>query len=112
MNDRLSMRLRTVVLSVIVGTFFVASVRTQDRPTFAGRWTPAGPGSQPAQPLLVGQTETSLTVENWSRSGPSSGIHRWGSDPQLATLPTASWHGAELVVTFPRSHDAARAVRT
>jgi hypothetical protein len=98
------MRLRPSVLGLIVATILVAGARAQERPNFAGRWIPTGPGSQPAQPLLVSQTATTLTVENWSTSGPSSGIHRWGQHPQqlTATMPSG-WDGTTLVITFPVS---------
>ena len=101
------MRLKPSVLGVIVATILVVvtGARAQERPNFAGRWTLTGPGSQLAQPLIVSQTATSLTVENWSTSGPSSGSHRWGPDPQplTTTTPRASWQRTTLVVTFPMS---------
>jgi hypothetical protein len=99
------MRLKPAVLALVVSTFWVGIALAQDRPNFAGRWVPVGPGSQPEQPVIVSQTPTSLTVQNWSKSGPSSGIYQWGPDPQqlAAARPNASWHGATLVVTFPMS---------
>jgi hypothetical protein len=111
------MRLKPVVLALVVSTFWVGTALAQDRPNFAGRWVPAGPGSQPEQPVIVSQAPTSLTVQNWSKSGPSSGIYQWGPDPQqaAATRPGASWHGTTLVVTFPMSvlpNATVRAVRT
>jgi hypothetical protein len=97
------MRLKPAVLAVVVSTFWVGTTLAQDRPNFAGRWIPAGPGSQPEQPVIVTQTPTSLTVQNWSKSGPSSGIYQWGVEPQqlAATRPNASWSGTALVITFP-----------
>lgn len=112
------MRLKSLVLALLVSPFWVGIALAQDRPNFAGRWIPAGPGSQPQQPAIVSQTPTSLTVQNWSKSGPSSGVYQWGPDPQqpAATGPTASWNGATLVVTFPMSAlqnaPAVSAVRT
>jgi hypothetical protein len=99
------MRLKPAVLALVVSTFCAGTALAQDRPNFAGRWIQAGAGSQPEQPVIVSQTPTSLTVQNWSKSGPSSGIYQWGPDPQqpAATRPSASWNGTTLVVAFPMS---------
>ena len=106
------------MLALVVSTFWAGTTLAQDRPNFAGRWNPAGPGSQPEQPVIVSQTPTSLTVQNWSKSGPSSGTYQLGPDPQqpAATTPGASWNGNTLVVIFPMSASpnapAGSAVRT
>jgi hypothetical protein len=99
------MRQASALLALLVSTLWVGIAVAQDRPNFTGRWIPAGPNSQPAQPVIVSQTPTSLMVQNWSKSGPSSGIYAWGPDPQqpAATRPSASWNGTTLVVTFPMS---------
>jgi len=97
------MRLNAAVLALAMSTFWVETALAQDRPNFAGRWIAAGSGSQPEQPVIVSQTPTSLTVQNWSKNGPSSGTYQWGPEPQqlAATRPSASWNGTMLVVTLP-----------
>lgn len=92
---------RAICWVLVVGSLGVALA--QERPNFAGRWMLAGADSQPAQPLIVHQTETALEVENWSRRGPSSGTYEWHTTPALnaASEGSASWNGTTLMVVFP-----------
>jgi hypothetical protein len=112
------MHRKPAVLALVVSTFCAGTALAQDRPNLAGRWIPAGAGSQPEQPVIVSQTPTSLTVQNWSKIGPSSGTYQLGPEPQqpAATTPGAFWNGYTLVVTFAMSAlpnaPAGSAVRT
>jgi hypothetical protein len=97
------MRLRLAVLALIIVAGLIEAARTQDLPNLAGRWIPVGSSSQPPQPLMVSQTEMSITVQNWSKTGPSSGSYQWGLDSQRSAgeEPRAAWNGTTLVVTLP-----------
>lgn len=117
-DGRLLLHLRLVLIGLIVSTILTGAVRAQERPNFAGRWLPAGAGTQPDQPLIVSQTATSVSVENWSTSGPASGTYGWGVDAERATTktPRVSWEGTTLVVVFPMTTwpgpAGVRAIRT
>ena len=87
-----------------VGLLFAASVvalLAQQHPSFSGRWGLAGVEGQPSQPLIIRQTTTSLEVENWSRSGPSSGIYEWEDAAVSGHTIKATWRGATLVTVVP-----------
>ena len=91
--------------SAIWGALLTALVVTppQELPNFAGRWTLAGDGSHPEQSLIVSQTATSLSVENWSGSGPFRGVYVWPTESQQAgsATPVAKSNGTTFVVVFP-----------
>ena len=93
------------MIGLVVSTILTGAVRAQERPNLAGRWLPVGAGSQPDQPLVVSQTATSISVENWSTRGPTSGTYRWGADaePATTTRPRVSWEGRTLIVLFPKA---------
>jgi len=93
----------SVACAVILTTLMVSVPLGQAPPNFAGRWILAGASSQPAQPLVVNQSATSLSVENWSSSGPRPGVYAWSTDsgPAASATPAASWNGRTLVVVFP-----------
>jgi hypothetical protein len=99
---------RAICGVLVVGALGVALA--QERPNFAGRWILAGADSQPAQPLIVHQTETALEVENWSRRGPSSGTYEWPTTPAPTAIGEASvsWNGTTLVVVVPAARSPAR----
>jgi hypothetical protein len=96
------MRVNVAAVGLILATVLIGIARAQERPNLTGRWVPAGSDSQPVQPLVVTQTATSITVKNWSTSGPSSGMYQWNLDPEPATTitPSASWKDDTLVVIF------------
>ncbi len=110
---RSPMRTLAIVLAIL-STVFIGAARAQQRPDFAGRWIPAGSGSQPPQPLVVTQTATSITVQNWSTKGPTSGTYQWNPEPEpaSATTPRASWQGESLVVTIGARTESWRIDRT
>ena len=93
----------SVACAVVLTTLVAGVPHARQPPDFGGRWIPMGGGSQPAQPLVVRQSATSLSVENWSTSGPRSGIYAWSMDSRVAdpATPNASWSGNTLVVVFP-----------
>src|SRR2546422_1563817 len=99
-------------MGLVASVVLVATVLAQERPNLSGRWVAVGANSQPQPPLVVSQSPTSLTVQNWSTVGPSSGTYSWGTNPQQPVeTSNATWVGMKLVATLP-TNGASGAART
>ena len=93
----------SIICAAVLAMLIVGVTAGEELPNFSGRWTLAGAGSHPEQPLIVRQTATSLSVENWASSGPSREVYVWSTNSrdQGSATPLVSWRGTTLVVVFP-----------